>query len=63
MFDLIVGTSTGALLAFLIGIRKMPLSVIMQRYKELSSKVFNRPGSLIAEHALYDVTTLLKLVR
>lgn len=66
MFDLIVGTSTGALLAFLIGISRMPLSEIMKLYKELSSTVFKGhavigAGNLFLKHALYDTEKLLSI--
>ena len=68
MFDLIVGTSTGALLAFLIGISRIPLSEIMKQYKELSSTVFRGhavigAGNLFLKHALYDTEKLLTIFK
>ena len=33
LFDLIVGTSTGAIIAFLIGIKKAPISECREMYR------------------------------
>lgn len=49
MFDLIVGTSTGGVLASMIGIRGYTLDKCESLYKDLSSKVFaigNNPGTV-----------------
>jgi calcium-independent phospholipase A2-gamma len=49
MFDIIAGTSTGGILASLIGIRGYSLERCETLYKDLSSKVFaigNNPGKL-----------------
>lgn len=44
LFDLIVGTSTGALLAVALGLRNFSLSECEKIYKELGQKVFSRPA-------------------
>jgi len=63
LFDLIVGTSTGAILAFLIGINKASLPRCKQMYDMLSQDIFqaNRimgTGKLFLNHAYYDASTL-----
>ena len=68
MFDLIVGTSTGALLAFLIGIKRLSLTEILKRYKRLSTTIFKKPSFMgtarfISSHAFYDTETLVDLLK
>ena len=68
MFDLIVGTSTGALLAFLIGINRIPLTEAMKLYKHLSSTIFKKQsvfgtGKLFFTHAFYDTEALVKILK
>lgn len=59
LFDLIVGTSTGAIIAFLIGIKKAPISECREMYQRLSTEIFqaNRivgTGKLFLNHAYYS---------
>eukprot|EP01103_Thecamoeba_quadrilineata_P001111 TRINITY_DN1098_c0_g3_i1.p1 TRINITY_DN1098_c0_g3~~TRINITY_DN1098_c0_g3_i1.p1 ORF type:complete len:971 (+),score=190.39 TRINITY_DN1098_c0_g3_i1:79-2991(+) len=42
MFDLIIGTSTGALLSVAVGAKKMKLRDIQTMYEELGTKIFSR---------------------
>ena len=68
MFDLIVGTSTGALLAFLIGINRTPLVETMKLYQHLSSAIFRQQsvlgtGKLFFTHAFYDTETLVNILK
>jgi len=41
LFDLIVGVSTGAVIATLIGAKKMSIAEALQTYSEVSKKLFN----------------------
>ena len=68
LFDLIVGTSTGAILAFLIGIQKQPLSKCEKLYDQLSSEIFqaNRifgTRQLFFNHGYYDATKLENILK
>eukprot|EP00795_Rhopilema_esculentum_P002165 gene2165-17755_t len=68
MFDLIVGTSTGALLAFLLGIQRATLEEAMCFYDRLSAEVFKKPtvfetGKLFFTHAFYDTESFVKVLR
>ena len=70
LFDVICGVSTGAILAMLIGIQRLPLEECEQIYKRLSVEIFERnsllgTGKLFWNHAFYDTAKLediLKLV-
>ena len=59
LFDLIVGTSTGALLAVALGLRKFSLAECEKIYKELGQKVFSRPvpNTQERERSWIDVMT------
>jgi len=70
MFDLIAGTSTGAIIAFLVGILRMPLDEVERLYKELSGEVFGRDphpiysaGRMITTHGYYDVEALERVLQ
>lgn len=59
IFDYICGTSTGAVLAALIGIYKLPLDEIERQYKYFIKEIFstNRAtgiGNLVMTYAYYD---------
>eukprot|EP00549_Striatella_unipunctata_P010836 CAMPEP_0118721076 /NCGR_PEP_ID=MMETSP0800-20121206/30511_1 /TAXON_ID=210618 ORGANISM="Striatella unipunctata, Strain CCMP2910" /NCGR_SAMPLE_ID=MMETSP0800 /ASSEMBLY_ACC=CAM_ASM_000638 /LENGTH=705 /DNA_ID=CAMNT_0006628879 /DNA_START=154 /DNA_END=2271 /DNA_ORIENTATION=- len=57
-FDMIVGTSTGAILAFLVGLRREPSWLAKKRYDSLIKRIFvNRPLKtpiMLLTTALYD---------
>ena len=68
MFDLIVGTSTGAMLAFLLAVRKVPLEDILQLYRRLGTEIFQRntvlgAGKLFLSHAYYDTDNLETILK
>lgn len=68
LFDLICGVSTGAILAVLIGIKKMPLAECEYVYKNLSMDLFERntligTGKLFWTHAYYDTTKLEDILK
>lgn len=59
MFDLICGVSTGALIAALISVYKVPLDECERIYKEFSKEMFSRhrllgTSKLFMSHAYYD---------
>ena len=60
LFDLIVGTSTGGILAILVGLLKLPARECIQIYHEFATEVFDGAG----DHALckYDVSKLEDLL-
>lgn len=65
LFDLIVGVSTGAIIATLIGAKNMSISEALIIYKEVSKKLFNygvfgrylytKKNSLLFEKILKEV--------
>lgn len=68
LFDLICGASTGAILAFLIGIKKVPLEECERTYKKLSMDIFERntligTGKLFLNHAYYDTAKFEKILK
>lgn len=68
MFDYVCGTSTGALLAGMVFIRRMELSRTEELYRDLSAKVFKKSnllglGQLFLHQAFYDSSQLEKLIR
>nr|CAB3264983.1 calcium-independent phospholipase A2-gamma-like [Phallusia mammillata] len=67
MFDYICGVSTGAILAFLLGIKRIPIEDIESIYRQLGSEVFNQSrlvgtGKLMVSHAYYNTETLQKIL-
>lgn len=59
VFDLICGSSTGAILAFLLGVKKTSLDECMQLYRHLAREIFSvntliGTGKLFFNHAYYD---------
>ncbi|XP_018320202.1 calcium-independent phospholipase A2-gamma isoform X2 [Agrilus planipennis] len=68
LFDFMCGVSTGAIVAFSLGIHLRDLDTIAKHYKELSLKVFTQStlrgtSNLVWSHAYYDTAlweTLLK---
>ena len=68
IFDYICGVSTGAVLASLIGVLKLPLDECERQYKIFLKDLFKRNmtaglGNLIKTHAYYDAQmweTILK---
>ena len=68
IFDYICGVSTGAVLATLIGVYKLPLDECERQYKLFTKEIFQRNraagiGNLIMSYAYYDTQiweTLLK---
>jgi len=68
LFDLICGVSTGAILAVLVGIKRMPLEECEYVYKRLSIDLFARntligTGKLFWTHAFYDTVKLENVLR
>jgi len=68
MFDLMVGTSTGALIASLLGISCMEAKEALELYMEMGRKVFGRSlvggvGGLIQNHSYYDQKILEEVIK
>lgn len=68
MFDLVVGTSTGAILAFLLAINRTPLSEAMKLYERLSAEIFHKStvfgtGKLFFTHAFYDTENFVEILK
>ena len=68
MFDLVVGTSTGAILAFLLAINRIPLSEAMKLYERLSAEIFQKntvfgTGKLFFTHAFYDTENFVDILK
>lgn len=68
LFDLIVGTSTGAILAFLIGVQKQSLEKCESLYAKLSHDIFDASrivgtGKLFLNHAYYDASKLEDILK
>jgi patatin-like phospholipase/acyl hydrolase len=51
-FDLIVGTSTGGILAVLLGALRLSVTECIDIYKDLSTKVFQPPSLLVKAHRM-----------
>lgn len=65
---MICGASTGAILAFLIGIKKVPLEECERTYKKLSMDIFEQntligTGKLFLNHAYYDTAKFEKILK
>jgi len=63
LFDLIAGCSTGAILAFFLGVKKMPLDDLEQLFLKLSANVFaNTPvlttAKMLLTKSYYDSASL-----
>ncbi|XP_020602116.1 calcium-independent phospholipase A2-gamma-like [Orbicella faveolata] len=68
LFDLICGASTGAILAFLIGIKKVPLEECERTYRKLSMDIFEQntligTGKLFWNHAYYDTAKFEQILK
>lgn len=68
LFDLICGVSTGAILAVLLAIKKMPLDECEYVYKNLSMDLFEQnsligTGKLFWTHAFYDTEKLENILK
>ena len=68
LFDIICGVSTGAILAMLLGIKKLPLEECERIYKKLSTEVFEMntlmgTGKLFWSHAFYDTAKLQAVLK
>ena len=68
MFDLICGSSTGAILAFLLGVRKTSLDECTQMYRHLAQEIFSvntliGTGKLFFNHAYYDTLKFESILR
>lgn len=68
LFDVICGASTGAILAFLLGIKKIPLEECERTYRKLSVDVFERntligSGKLFWSHAFYDTAKFEQILK
>lgn len=68
LFDLICGASTGAILAFMLGIKKVPLEDCEHIYRKLSMDIFAQntligTGKLFWSHAYYDTAKLEQILK
>lgn len=68
LFDFICGASTGAILAFLIGIKRVPLEECERTYKKLSMDIFEQnsfigKGKLFLNHAYYDTAKFEQILK
>lgn len=68
MFDLICGSSTGAILAFLLGVKKISLDQCTQIYRHLAQEIFSvntfiGTGKLFLNHAYYDTAKFENILR
>nr|XP_026695112.1 calcium-independent phospholipase A2-gamma-like [Ciona intestinalis] len=68
MFDYICGVSTGAILGFLLGLKKVPIDSLGPMYRSFSSQVFDQnrlvgTGKLVISHAFYNTETYQKVLK
>ncbi len=68
MFDYVCGTSTGALVAALLCIKKASIVEVESMYHEMSTKVFKMNNllgisQLFLTHAFYDGKLLQRIIR
>lgn len=68
LFDFICGVSTGAILAFLIGIKRVPLEECEHTYKKLSMDIFEQnsfigKGKLFLNHAYYNTAKFEQILK
>ena len=68
MFDLIIGTSTGAILAVLLGVEKYSLSRCAALYERLSREIFTArrlegTARLLYKQSYYDTTGLERILK
>ena len=68
MFDYVCGTSTGAIIASLVCLRREPLDKVEMLYRQMSLELFNKNnllgiGQLFLTHAFYDAKILEKMIR
>lgn len=65
-FDLVVGTSTGAIIAFLVGMRRETSEQAVKRYDVLIEKIFTKSALstplLLFTTATYDETPFMKVL-
>jgi hypothetical protein len=65
-FDMVVGTSTGAIIAFLVGLRRETSEQAVQRYNELLQKIFNKSALntplLLFTTATYDESPFMDIL-
>ena len=66
-FDLIVGTSTGAIISFLIGLRRETSEMAVERYNLLVKKIFTKSAlstpMLLFTTAAYDESHFMNILR
>jgi len=68
LFDYICGVSTGALLTFLLAIKKYEISEIVPLYRNFGSKIFQRSrlggmGNLFMTHAYYNTDNYNQILK
>ena len=68
MFDYVCGTSTGAILAGLLCMKRSGLNEMETLYREMSTQVFKKNnllgiGQLFLTHSFYDAKLLEKIIR
>lgn len=60
-FDLIGGTSTGAIIAILLGRLKIPINECIKIYKKIGTEIFGSPNRWHIRNR-YDAVALEKLI-
>lgn len=68
MFDYVCGTSTGAIIASLVCLKREPLDKVEMMYRQMSMELFNKNnllgiGQLFLTHAFYDAKILENIIR
>ena len=68
MFDYVCGTSTGAIIASLVCLKRDPLDKAEMMYRQISMDLFNKNnllgiGQLFLTHAFYDAKILENIIR
>lgn len=68
MFDLIVGVSTGAIIATLLGAKELRVSEAKLKYMEISQKLFDQGkfsgvSGLLLSHSYYNTSKWVQILK
>lgn len=63
VFDIICGTSTGGLIAILLGCLKLSIKEAIKEYEQLSKEVFGTPRSLMLRKSRYSSSNLERIIK